>query len=75
MSRDLVLWTIYDHPVDYPNDFVARAHAIRRGSSEPTDQVIFAPDLEALRALLRQHGLYCLGRQADDQPQIVESWI
>lgn len=67
----LILWTIYDHPKDFPNTFVARAWNM----DQPTDQLIIAPSLEELREIMVSWGLSCLTRNPEDDPCIVETWI
>lgn len=67
----LTIWTIYDHPTDYPNAWVARAHDVPGG---PTDRVEVADSLEALRAKLPR-GLTMLARHPDDDPVIREVWL
>lgn len=74
MSGTLHIWTIYDHPRDVPDAFVARRHDITAGRSTPTEDVRLGPTLAAVREQLPL-GLVCLGRSADDDPTIVESWV
>jgi hypothetical protein len=69
---DLRQYTIYDHPRDYPDAFVVRAWEIGPGTMTP-GQPRTAPTLEAARKLIPP-GLYCLGRAADDDSTIVETW-
>ena len=75
MPDVLHIWTIYDHPRDMPDVYVARAHAILPGTTMPTDHVIESYDLEALRDRMRDMGLVCLPRAPGDDPVIVESWL
>jgi hypothetical protein len=72
--NDLIMWTVYEKPRDYPNDFVARAFAIRRGGMVPLERIIVAPTLNALRARM-PFGLYRLPREPADDPIIVETWL
>jgi hypothetical protein len=67
---DLSLWTVYKHPLDYPDKFVARRWLLDKW----TPDVIVADTLEELREKLPR-GLYNLGRDSRDEPQIVETWI
>ena len=41
--------------------------------ADPT--AIATPDLEALREHCRKHGLVCLPRDPNDEPQILETWL
>lgn len=70
----LEIWTVYDHPSDYPDAFVARLHLVHADAVEPTDLVVSAPTLPALRLKLPP-GLSCLTRDPTDDPCIVESWL
>jgi hypothetical protein len=71
----LSIWTIYDHPRDYPTGFIARRHEVVVGGTGPTDDTVKADDLYTLRKHLLQAGLTRINRSPDDEPQIVESWI
>lgn len=73
---DMAIWTIYDHPRDYPAHYVARRWELRRGDENPhpTDDVLLAEHLDELRRLLPP-GLSrfpCVDR---DDPCIVETWL
>ena len=76
MSDKLAMWTIYDHPSDYPNNFVARKFVIGDGS-EPviTKEMMVCPSLTAIREMLAELGLSCITRSEDDDPKIVETWL
>lgn len=73
----MIAWTIYDHPRDFPDKFVARQFYIFGGVVRPSDRAFFADSLEELRA--RIHWLYPdlmpFQRNEHDEPQIVETWI
>jgi len=64
-------WTIYDHPLDFPDCFVARCFIW----DKPTAEIITAPELEPLRAHFASLGFTCLERNAADDPKIVEVWL
>jgi hypothetical protein len=66
------IWTIYDHPSDYPDGFIARRHEVARG---PTDDMVKADSLEALRQHFVNEGLVCIARDPNDDARIVESWV
>jgi hypothetical protein len=70
----LEIWTIYRRPTDYPDHFVARCWEVTRGRGLPTERILLSADLELLRAMLPP-GLFCLSRNAKDDPVIVESWL
>ena len=71
----MTMWTVYDHPSDHPNGYVARAWEIEPGRYVPTSTAIVADDLETLRAMLRDEGLMCFKRHATDDPVIIEVWL
>lgn len=78
MSSEIIttLWVVYEHPEDFPNSYVVRRQYITRGSSVWVDRlpVAVGPDLKSVRSVLPP-GLYNLGRQPEDMPQIKEVWI
>lgn len=72
---DFDIWTIYCHPSDYPNSFVARRHTIKLGA---TDDILIATTLEEARDLVQTCSvniLTMIPRADADHPDIVESWI
>lgn len=75
----LIMVTIYKSPADHPGKLVARAFKVTQGGvSATTDPPLVMPDSEgALAAMRRQMGrlgMTNLGRQANDEAQIVETW-
>jgi hypothetical protein len=77
MSDDaLHIWTIYDHPLDFPDVFVARLSLVGGdGGPKVTDQILTAPDLDTLRREFVRRGLTCITRSPNDDPVIVECWL
>jgi len=73
---DFAMWTVYDHPADYPDYFVARKWIINRNHAEPqpTDEVIVNADLNVLRGH-KPPWLYSMPRHQNDDPCIVETWF
>jgi len=70
----LAMWTVYDHPIDYPDKFVARRFDVDAGG--PSASVIVMDDLDDLRDILAYDmQLTCLARSPEDEPQIVETWL
>jgi hypothetical protein len=70
----LLIWTIYDHPKDFPEWFVARPFIIRPKTSGPMPMHLIAKSLDTLRLMLPD-GLTCLQRQPTDDPTIIEVWV
>jgi hypothetical protein len=68
------IWTVYDHPADYPDGFIARLHQVFPGLAVATEHTITAATLDQLRGQLPPH-LHCVPRRPADEITIVESWI
>jgi len=69
------MWTVYDHPIDFPEDVVARRWELVDGRPQPSQEVIVTPNLDALRYYFTQIGLTKLDREPEDDPTIVETWL
>jgi hypothetical protein len=77
MPRELMhVWSIFDHPLDYPHHVVARRAEIGHGP-EPlmTNEVLCADTIEPLRDEMMRRGLICVPRDPTDPPFLVESWM
>lgn len=71
----LTIYTIYEHPRDYPNQYVARPWWIRDdGSLLKSTKVLLADSLDELRGMLPP-GLCHMPRTPSDDPCIVECWF
>jgi hypothetical protein len=70
----LLIWTVYERPLDFPDRYVARAHLTEPGQTKPLPFHLEAWTLEGLRRQLPA-GLYCQPRLEGDEPQIVECWF
>lgn len=77
MTNDFLMdmWTVYDHPIDIPDSYVARKHVVAVGGDYATAEIIKSESLEALRILLANRGLVSLARSPEDDPKIIETWI
>jgi hypothetical protein len=72
--ENLVIWTIYEKPADYPDSFVARKFI----ADLPTSQMIIASTLERVRKAVQQmtdYDLVRVERSENDAPHIVECWL
>lgn len=67
----IVMWTIFDHPADYPDGYVARLFVL----GKPTENVIRTRQLDPLRGAMLDMGLVKLARMPEDHPHIVEVWM
>jgi hypothetical protein len=75
MRDELLMYTIYRNPRDFPGEFVARVHAIGRQGVQARPE-LFARGftLAQVRARL-PGGLFNIGREPADDPVIVETWL
>jgi len=72
----LAMWTVYKHPKDYPNDYVARRFEVDARGPRPTESIIISETLETLRDVLAfEMHLTPLDRNEGDDPVIVETWL
>jgi hypothetical protein len=72
----LNMWTVYDHPSDFPESYVARRFEVGGRHLQPfatTD--IIQGELSIIREGFRQCGLTCLVRSDGDDPKIMEVWL
>ena len=76
MTNEMLdLWTIYQHPDDYPGEYVARKFSVGWGKAEASATEMFVADtLAEIRALIPP-GMFCLKRDPRDEPHIVETWL
>lgn len=70
----LPMFTITDHPTDYPDFFVARL-SLTLPAVEITAFAIMDPSLERLQETMEALGLVKLARSPQDDPKIVEVWL
>lgn len=70
----LSIWTVYDHPADFPHSYVARRFEINEGGAHPTNDIVQG-ELEMIRKSFSTCGLVCLTRDDADEAQIIESWL
>lgn len=76
MMTTLAMWTVYDHPRDYPDKFVARRFDVDADGPRPSASIIITETLEMLREILAKDlHLTPLDRNEGDDPVIVETWL
>lgn len=68
------MYTIYFNPSDFPGKFVLRAYHIGRGTVEADDKFKLGDSANEVRQHVPK-GLVNIGRNADDDPVILEVWI
>jgi hypothetical protein len=74
MADHLEIWTIYQHPSDYPDQYVARKTIASADKHVMTNDMFTADSLDEIRALLPP-ALMRIPRYASDDPVIVECWL
>lgn len=74
MENELGMWTIYDHPADYPTGYVLRRWELADGHPVPGVAMMCAT-LELARSLIPPHADYRLQRDPLDDPAVLETWI
>lgn len=75
MAEPLAMWVVYDHPLDFPSNFVAREFLITESGSRATGKFILSPRMEDIRQMMMDYMLSPLARDPSDEPHIVESWV
>lgn len=73
-TNALSMWVIYNHPSDYPNSYVVREWVIEAGHAKPCGRWFVRDTIEECRDALPP-GLVNIGRQPEDEPQIMEVWV
>lgn len=74
----MTLYTIYDHPRDFPKNFVVREWVVGRDNKTYPEYSLnrwLYDSLEEARKPLKERGLVCVQRDENDDPVIVETWM
>lgn len=73
----LPMWVVYDHPKDFPRNYVARRWEWNDVAQDyfATPELMVAPDVDMIRTELQKRGLVRLERHEDDGPKIMETWV
>jgi hypothetical protein len=75
MTNGLGIWVVYDHPSDFPNEYVARLQIADGARVKITNQIMTSKSLDLLRSELESRGLTCLQPMEGDDPNIIEMWL
>jgi len=70
----LSVWTVFDHPTDYPDVFIARKWVLVSGVAVATHEAVTGPTLQSVRDQIPA-GLHRFPRSPEDDVYIVESWL
>jgi hypothetical protein len=78
MSQKLNTWTLYQNTKDFPGQFVARRFEL----DKPTSDHFADSNVERVRQWIYEEAVksgqgepYCLPRQSQDDPVVMETWI
>ena len=76
-AEALILYTIYEKPLDYPNEFVCRRWNIKGTKTVVMDEgEPYARSASAAGVRLQlPKGVCCIGRMKWDDPVILEVWL
>ncbi len=69
------LWTVYDHPSDFPDSFVTRRSEFVKGVPITTCEIFHDESFEAIEEFLAEKGLFAMMRQEGDDPCIIATWM
>lgn len=70
----LDIWTIYDHPKDFPDGYVVRLWHVGPDGLERSTEAYGRATLEEARAMVPE-GLYRMPAETADDEAILESWL
>jgi hypothetical protein len=73
MADEIAQYAIYDHPSDFPANFVVRELRIAGGEAVPGEYWL-ADTIDGARVHIPP-GFVCLGRWRGDDPVIIEVWV
>jgi hypothetical protein len=73
-THGLYIWTVYDHPSDFPDCFIARLSVVGADGIVTTMETVTGATLDELRSRLPR-GLHRLNRESADDAAIVEVWL
>lgn len=75
MEGAITFWVIYDHPKDYPDEFVGRRQFVTAaGIVKDNDLFARGPSVAAVREQIPQ-GAIQVGPSPGDDPVIAEVWM
>lgn len=69
------VWAVYDHPIDYPDFFIARKFDVLPGGGRATNETHSSTSIDSIRKVLTSKGLYKHPRHCSDDPKILEVWV
>jgi hypothetical protein len=73
---DFKVYTVYNHPTDYPDDYVVRTWSSADGKPTPDLELFMQnKDLNVIREKLQSMGLFRIDEDGSEDGVILESWI
>jgi hypothetical protein len=70
------VYTVYNHPTDYPDDYVVRTWSSVDAKPTPDLELFMQDkDLNVIREKLQSMGLYRIDEDGSPDGVILESWI
>lgn len=76
-TDSLIIYTVYDHPLDFPGFFVIKRDIITlSGKSQRDDDfIILTTFRHNVTEIMRRFGLVRIDRHPADHPIILETWL
>ncbi len=68
------LWSVFDHPTDYPHCCAVRKILVEDDGLSPSEWELFQ-SIEQARQVLARRGLIRVPRSEADDPALVETWL
>lgn len=76
MSLELPIYTIYDHPSDYPEHFVVRKCTVTDGAVIMDEKLhLQSNSIEMIHRILQSEGLIFMPRSKNDDAVIIGNYI
>lgn len=77
MEDPLRIWTLYDHPKDYPQGYVVRQWVVTAKGEQPTATIIQSDAVDKIEAFMAEcyPGLTWIPRSENDDPVIMGTWL
>lgn len=74
MNNEIVMFTVYFNPSDYPGLYVLRRHVAVDGEARADPECVTGKTLDEVRRHIPPDRNR-IARHPQDEPQIVESWF
>jgi hypothetical protein len=74
-SGDLIVWSVYERPSDFPDNYHALKHRVVPSGPVATGEIKIAENLSQIQSAMECMGLTRLNRVYGDDVGIVECWL